>query len=146
MCWLFKWQICLFGKRTLLTGGRRFGACVCSAEHSAGLVFSTLGFTAVSQPLGGPCSTNTCTHSSMARMKFRRLMLQDPKSLAQLPDAQSYGRPPDNSTKQKSICEHGCVRRSGEGCLFIHNKLLTSEKDRFGGILMNILLSTLNTQ
>lgn len=97
----------LSGKRMLLTGGRRFGACICSAEHSAGLVFSTLGFTAVSQPLGGPCSTNTCAHSYMARMKFRRLTLQDPKSLAQLPDAQSCDRPPDNSTKQKVYVNKG---------------------------------------
>lgn len=44
----------LSGKRMLLSGERRFGACVCSAECSASLVFSTLGFTAVSQPLGGP--------------------------------------------------------------------------------------------
>lgn len=103
------------GKRMLLPGKNRFGARVRSAEHSAGLTLSILGFTAVSQPLGGPHSTSTCTNCCTAGMKLRRLMLPDAKSLVQLSNAPSCGQPPDNSTKQKRICEHGCAGSGGEG-------------------------------
>lgn len=107
----FKWQICLRLVRECCFLGR-IGLELVSAQQSTLQVSFSPSLVLLQFHSPWEDHIPLAPAQTAARLEWS---LEGAKSLVQLSNAQSCGQPPDNSTKQKSICEHGCVRSGGEG-------------------------------